>query len=156
MADVVAAYTLATPGGTIIFNNGTLGDATNKYWLTTVQGLDGPAIRAPVDLVPFGDGAILHTFRKGGRRPLFDGTLLIESNMSQSVCQLIRNQLAEALRLALNSIIAANGTLTWTPAGFALRTLTVRNEIPLDIRYEDDYRKATFSFGLISAAAEWS
>ena len=86
MADVSAAYTLTTSGGTITFNNGTLGDGSDKFWLTSVQGLDGPVIRAPVDLVPFGDGGIVHTFRKGPRRPVFDGMLLIESSRSQSLC----------------------------------------------------------------------
>ena len=155
MADIVTAYTLTTPGGTIIFNNGVMGDGTDKYWLQSVQGLDGPEIRAPVDPVPFGDGGIIHTFWKGPRRPILEGVFLIESSTFESDCQFIRNTLSEALRVALNSIISTNGTLAWTPDGFSARSLTVRNEVPLDVRYEQDYRLSSFTFGLISASSEW-
>lgn len=155
MPDIVTEYTLTTPGGTITFNDGTMGDGTDKYWLQTIQGLDGPQIRAPVDNVPFGHGGIIHGFWKGPRRPIFDGVFLIESSTSQSACQAIRNIMSEALRAALDSIIGANGTLAWTPVGFGARSLTVQNEVPLDVRYEQDYRLATFSFGLISEASDW-
>lgn len=154
MADITTSYVLTTPGPDITFNAGTLGDGTDKYWLTAVQGLDGPAIRAPVDLVPFGDGGIVHTFRKGPRRPLFDGVLLIESSRNQADCQELRNDLVVPLLQALESIIDASGTLAWTPIGQAAQTLTVYNEVPLDIRYTDNYAVSTFSFGLISEAAE--
>lgn len=155
MPDIVATYTLTTPGGTITMNSGTLGDGTDKYWLSSISGLDGVEIRAPVDPVPFGDGAIVHTFWRGPRRPVFEGALLIESSTSQSDCQPIRNTLSENLRVALDSIIQADGTLAWTPDGYSARSLTVRNEIPLQIEYTDDYRLSTFSFGLISAASSW-
>lgn len=155
MPDIVTSYTLATPGGTIIMNNGILGDGTDKYWLSTVGGLDGPEIRAPVDPVPFGDGGIVHAFWKGPRRPTFEGAFLIESSTNQSDCQAIRNVLSEALRVALASIIAADGTLSWTPVGFGARSLTVRNEGTLNVQYESDFRLSTFSFGLISESADW-
>jgi hypothetical protein len=155
MPDIVTGYSLSTPGGTINFNAGIMGDGTNKYWLQTIQGLDGVEIRAPVDNVPFGDGAIVHTFWKGPRRPLFEGVFLIESSTNQADCQPIRNIMSEALRVALDSIIAADGTLSWTPDGFGARSLTVRNEVPLDVRYEQDYRLSSFSFGLISEASDW-
>jgi hypothetical protein len=63
--------------------------------------------------------------------------------------------MSEALRVALDSIIAADGTLSWTPVGFGARSLTVRNEVPLNVTYEQDYRLSAFSFGLVSAAADW-
>src|SRR5688572_6606002 len=148
MADISTQYVLTTPGPDITFNAGTLNDGTDKYWLTSVQGLDGPAIRAPVDLVPFGDGGIVHTFRKGPRRATFDGMLLIESSTSQADCQELRNDLVEDLLDALASIIQASGTLAWTPVGQAAQTLVVYNEVPLDIRYTDNYTVSTFSFGL--------
>lgn len=154
MADLVVEYLLSTGGGNITFNDGLLGDGTNKYWLTDIQGLDGPAIRAPVDLVPFGDGGIVHTFRKGPRRVIFDGMLWIESTTNQGDCQLLRNGLAFNLQDALASIISTSGTLTWTPEGEAAKSLTVYNEVGLDIRYTDNYLVSTFSFGLVSAAAD--
>lgn len=119
MADVSTPYVLTTPGPDITFNAGALGDLTDKYWLTSIQGLDGPAIRAPVDLVPFGDGGIVHTFRKGPRHVVFDGMLLIESSTSQSLCQELRNDLVANLESALDSMLTAAGSLAWTPAGRA-------------------------------------
>lgn len=154
MADVSTTYTLTTPGPDIVFNSGSLGDGQDKYWLSSVQGLDGPVIRAPVDLKPFGDGGIVHTFRKGPRRPVFDGMLLIESSRSQAVCQELREDMAAALRAALDSIITTSGSLGWTPAGQAAKSLTVYNEVGYSITYSDNYAVANFNFGLVSEAAD--
>lgn len=154
MADLIVTYTLTTPGGTIVFNSGTLGDGTDKYWIQSIRGLDGPSIRAPVDPVPFGDGGIVHTFRKGPRRVVFDGILLLDPPNTAN-CQERRNNLGFALQDALASIIAASGTLAWNPTGsVGAKSLTVYNEIPLDIQYTDNFTVSTFSFGLISEAAD--
>lgn len=154
MADVSTEYALATGGGTVTFNDGTLGDGTDKFWLTAINGLDGPVIRAPVDLVPFGDGGIVHTFRKGPRRPVLDGMLLIESSTSQSMCQELRNDLVADLEAALNSILTTTGTLTWQPAGQSSRSLAVFYEVGLSVSYSDNYAVANFSFGLVSEASD--
>jgi len=154
VADVSTEYTLTTGGGTITFNDGTLGDLTDKYWLSSVNGLDGPVIRNPVDLVPFGDGGIVHTFRKGPRRVVFDGMLLIESSRSQALCQTLRNDLVTDLEAALNSILTTSGTLAWTPAGQTARSLAVFYEVGLSVNYSDNYAVANFSFGLVSEAAD--
>lgn len=154
MADIATTYTLTTPGPDITFNVGDLGDGTDKLWLTAIRGLDGPSIRAPVDPVPFGNGGLVHTFWKGPRRVQFDGMLLIEDPVD---CMERRNTMAAELMSALSSIIAADGTLAWafvTASGTNNETLTVRNEIPLEIAYSDNYTVSTFSFGLVSAAAD--
>ena len=52
MADLIVQYVLTTPGPDITFNTGDVGDGTDKYWITSIRGLDGPSIRAPVDPVP--------------------------------------------------------------------------------------------------------
>jgi hypothetical protein len=70
-------------------------------------------------------------------------------------CQERRNTLAFNLQDALASMIAASGTLTWTPTGGAGETLTVYNEIPLEITYTDNFLVSRFSFGLISEAANY-
>lgn len=154
MADLSCEYVLTTGGGNITFNDGVLGDGTDKYWLTSIQGLDGPLIRAPIDVVPFGDGGIIHTFWKGPRHPVFDGMLLIESSNNQADCMTLRNDLAAALSAALDSIIQTAGTLTWTPAGQAALSLSVFNEVGYSVTYSDNYAVANFSFGLVSAAAD--
>lgn len=153
MPDIIVPYTLTTPGPDITFNSGSLGDGIDKYWLTSIQGLDGPSIRAPVDPVPFGDGGLVYTFWKGPRRVVFDGLLWLDP-ISNSDCQTRRNVLATNLNQALASIIAADGTLAWTPTGEAAHSLTVRNEVPLAITYTDNYLTSAFSFGLVSAAAD--
>lgn len=154
MADLSTEYTLATGGGTITFNDGTLSDGVDKYWLTSINGLDGPVIRAPIDLVPFGDGGIIHTFRKGPRHVVFDGMLLILSSTSQADCQTLRNDLVADLEAALNSILTTAGTLTWTPAGQSALSLSVFYEVGLSVNYSDNYAVANFSFGLVSAASD--
>ena len=154
MADIIVTYTLTTGSGTIVMNQGTLGDGVDKFWLSSIRGLDGPAIRAPVDVVPFGDGGIVHTFRKGPRRVIFDGWLFLDpTNMVD--CQERRNDLAFALQDALASIITTAGSLVWNPTGsVGSKTLSVYNEVPLDIAYTDNSMLSTFSFGLVSAAAD--
>ena len=154
MADLIVEYLLTTPGPDITFNDGALGDGVDKYWIDAIQGLDGPAIRAPVDLVPFGDGGIVHTFRLGPRRVIFEGMLLLDPPTYED-CQLRRNTLAFNLQDALASMISASGTLTWTPTGGAGESLTVYNEIPLSITYTDNFLVSRFSFGLISESANY-
>jgi hypothetical protein len=153
VADLTVQYVLTTPGPDITFNTGTLFDGTDKYWIQSIIGLDGPSIRAPVDNVPFGDGGIIHTFWKGPRRVVIDGILLIESPED---CMERRNALSSQLHLALESIIAADGTLAWQPTGLSAVSLTVRNEVTLEVSYTDNFAVSTFSFGLISAAADAS
>lgn len=154
MADLIVVYTLATPGPDITFNSGPLGNGVDKYWIDAIQGLDGPAIRAPVDLVPFGDGGIVHTFRLGPRRVLIEGMLLLDPPTLVD-CQERRNDLAFDLQSALDSMISASGTLTWTPTGGSSESLTVYNEVPLQITYTDNFYVSRFSFGLISESANY-
>ena len=153
MADLTVVYSLATPAGTILFNNGTFGGGsiTNLYWISAIHGLDSPTIRAPVDDKPFGDGGLVHKFWKGPRRVGFDGNIIIQSNIVD--CRAALNVMESALTAALDSILQADGTLTWTPTGGSGKSLTVRYEVPLDIQPADDYKTRTFTFGLVSAAA---
>lgn len=155
MADVSTQYVLTTGGPTITFNDGVYGDGTDKFWLNSVQGLDGPVIRAPVDVVPFGDGGLIHTFWKGPRRIVLDGMLLIESSLNQVDCQLLRNALIADLSSALDSMLSpSSGTLTWTPAGQAMETISVFCEIGLNTPYSDNFMVQNFSFGLVSAESD--
>ncbi len=153
MADVATQYLLETAGGDITFNDGSLGDGTDKYWLSSVQGLRS-ALRTPFDLVPFGDGATAYTTRRGPILPIFDGMYLIESSRSEALCQLLRNDMAETLEAALDSILSPNtGTLTWTPEGQSELELEVSYWVTLDDPYSDNYMVQNFSFGLFSGAA---
>lgn len=154
MADVTTTYTLTTSGGTIVFNDGELGDGTDKYWLTTgPQGLRS-ALRTPFDVVPFGDGGTSYTTRRGPLLPIFDGIYLIESSKLQADCQELRNAMAEDLEAALDSILSpTTGTLSWTPIGGSAQSLAVSYWVTLDDPYGDNFATQSFTFGLYSNAA---
>lgn len=154
MADVSTAYVL-TGTGSVTFNAGDLGDGTDKYWIQKITGLDQAPIRNPFDLVPFGTGGTAHTFRKGPRHITIEGFLLIESSTSQTVCVELRNNLEVALINVLDSILATNGTLAWTPDGEAARSLGVRSEVAADFQDDFDFRVKTFNFGLFAGNPDW-
>jgi hypothetical protein len=158
MADLVTTYTYTTAGGTIVFNDGALGDGTDKYWIQDIDGLDGPIVRAPTDSRPFTDGDILHRFRKSGRRPVLSGVIIIESvPLNSSACQEALNVMEEDLREAVESNISTSATLAWTPAGYGARSLTVyhNGQPQLEIKPIENYHLRSFAFGLISSAADW-
>jgi hypothetical protein len=157
MADYSCQYTLATPGGTIVFNGGQLGGGSrdNLYWIANIHGLDGPTLRVPQDDVPFGHGGMVHRSWKGPRHPLFEGSIVIQSVPFGSPCQEEHNELEDALNAALDSILApTSGTLSWTPTGGSPHSLTVFYEITLDIEPENNYITRAFSFGLVSESAD--
>jgi hypothetical protein len=156
MADLITAYTYTTSGGTIIFNNGTLGDGTDKFWLHNVGGLDGPNVRAPIDHRPQADGSLLHRFWMAGREPVLEGVLIIETvPLQSSSCQTALNVMEAALRDAVESNVGASATLAWTPSGQAAASLTVYHHgIPrLDITPIENFHLRSFVFGLVSASA---
>ena len=158
MADLAATYTLTTPGGTIVFNQGDLRDGTDKYWVQNISGLDGTSVRAPIDNVPYGDGGITHDFWKGPRHVVFEGVLITESVGFPSfgdACIQLQNEMEEALIDALESILRADGTLTWTPLGLAARSLTVRHDVTLEFSAIENYALKQFTFGLVAADPNW-
>lgn len=160
MPDLASPYTLATPGGTILFNNSGIDlfnmvGGPDEYYISDIQGLDGPSIRAPVDNRPQTHGGLVHPFYKGPRRVTIEGSLMVRSTRVQNAMRLIRNDMEEALRVALESILQADGTLSWTvplTAGTDSRSLTVRNEIPVEFR---GIELKTFVFGLIAANPDY-
>lgn len=155
MADVGVQYTLSTPGGTIDFNDG----SEDQFYISEIQGLGGAPVRAPMDDVPFGDGGLLYNFWKGPRHILIDGVLLIQSVFWGDPVIVIRNDMEEDLRIALESISALEGdtgTLSWTPQGQSLRAMTVRCDLAVDFGHSDNYQLETFHFGLVSPNADWA
>ena len=58
--------------------------------------------------------------------------------------------------MALESIIQANGTLSWTLTGLGSRSLTVRHDVQLDYSPQENYAIMGFTFGLVSASADWA
>jgi hypothetical protein len=143
MAQHNAVYTLTTPGGTITFNSG-----TDKYWINEIDGLDGAPIRATIDNRPQSDGGLVHLFFLGPRHVTITGTLIIDSQATETGYVTQRNTMEVNLLTALNSILRADGTLAWTPTGGSGKTLIVRNDAPLQINGQ--WLK-TFVFGLVAA-----
>lgn len=158
MADVAAVYTLTANGGTISFNDGDLKDGTDKYWITSITGLDGNSIRAPIDNVPFGDGAILHSFWKGPRHIVFEGVFITESVGFPSfgdACLEAQNAMEDDLLACLESMLRADGTLSWTPHGGSARTLTVRHDVSCEFTEIENYALKQFTFGLVAGNPDW-
>ncbi len=141
MAEYSATFTLTTPGGTITLNSG----SSDEYYLDpdACDGLDQAPIRAPRDKAPRTHGGIVHSFYKDARPVTLAGVL---HNRTGTVAA--RNTMEDSLRTALDSILQANGTLTWTPTGGGARSLTVRCEIPLKT---SGYFLKRFIFGLVAA-----
>ena len=158
MADLSCTYTLTTPAATISLNAGDLRDGTDKYWVQNIQGLDGPPLRTPIDNRPQTDGGLVHPFFKGPRSIVFEGVLVTESAGWPSegdACITVQNEMEEDLVDALESIIAADGTLAWTPLGLSARSLTVRHSQMLEFMAIENYVLKQFVFGLVAANPNW-
>jgi hypothetical protein len=157
MADISALYTLVTPAGNILFNNGTLahGSTDDLYWLSDINGLDGAPLRAQIDNAPQAQGGIVHTIWRGARHVDMQGDIFIQSKPLGGACLPARNAMEEALREALESIQQIDGTLSWTPSGLTARSLTVRNDVPLDFSPANNYATMAFTFGLVAADPDW-
>lgn len=154
MADYSCIYELdCGVGGVIMFNNGDLfqGSVDDLYWIANIQGLDGPALRVPIDDVPFGDGGIVHRSWMGPRHPIFEGNFVVQS-VGLSQCQERFNEMEADLRDALDSILAPDfGVLTWTPTGSATTyALNVFYEVSLEVQPTENYRLRSFNFGLVT------
>ena len=156
MADIQTTHTYVTPGGTIVFNNGSLGDGTDKFWIHGLPGLDGPDVRAPIDDVPFGDGSLLHRFWLTGCKFAVEGVFIIETVPYNSTgCQAAINAMEAALKAAVKSNVAASGSWSFTPTGQGAISLTVFHpgQPKLDITPIENFATRSFTFGLISATA---
>lgn len=160
MADISVPYDLVTPVGTINFNDSgidqfNLVGGPDEYYITESTGLDGAPLRTPVDNRPQTHGGLVHPFFKGPRVITIEGAMFIRSTRIQNSVRIIRNDMEKALKDAVDSIIDADGTLSWTPeltSGPDPRTLTVRCNVPVEFR---GIELKTFVFGLIAAEPEW-
>lgn len=158
MADPGAVYTLTTPGGTIVFNNGDLRDGTDKYWIQIIHGLEGAPLRTPIDNAPQTHGGIVHNFFRAPRHVVIEGVFVTESVGFPSIgdaCVQAQNEMEDELLDALESIIDVDGTLAWTPLGLTARSLTVRQDVPLETTPAENYAIRNFTFGLVAGDPDW-
>lgn len=102
MAEVYIPYNLETPYGTMNFNLD--GDG---FKLTSVEGLDSPAIRSSMQPAPGRDGIVLFDSYRGARQPMLQGFIRVTSgNLAD------RLALEDQLRSYTNSILRQNGVLS--------------------------------------------
>lgn len=161
MADLACQYTLATPGGTVLFND--YGDdkfnayGPDEFYVTDIKGLDSAPWRTPTDNAPQTHGGLIHPRLKGPRLITFEGALMIRSTDIQNEIRVIRNDMEAELLTALDSIDDQAGTLSWTvpmTAGDDARSLSVYVHIP-DCEFNGIELK-TFVFGLIAGNPTWT
>ncbi len=145
MAEYSCPITLVTPGPDIAFNTST-GD---QYYLDPdrCSGLDQPAVRVTIDDKPQTAGAIVFPGFRGAMHIKLAGILLPATDTAAGRHTMEANFIA-----ALDSIFAADGTLQQTPSGAALRSLTVRLEVPF---VSSGYYRKYFEFGLVAAIPTW-
>ena len=86
---------------------------------------------------------------------MFEGVFLITSTLVMNTILTARNTMEEDLRVALESIYTATGTLAWTPLGESSRSLTVYCEVPMECGHDQNFLLRTFNFGLIAADPDW-
>ena len=147
MADVGVVYTLDA----ITFNSGIDPfDGTDKYYITEIRGLEAPALRTPTDAVPLGDGNLIHDYWYGATHIEIEGIILVGSTSIEDDIVVIRNNMTDALKAALNAILRADGTFAFTPQGGSPQSLTVRYEVGFQTTHTDSYHSLQFSFGLIA------
>lgn len=159
MADLSVQYDLVTPWGTISFNDSGIDKfmmyGPDEYYITDIQGLDGAPLRTPQDNRPQTDGGLIHPFLKGARHITVEGALMVRSTRIQNEMRTIRNDMEADLIAALDSIYAADGTLSWTvglSGGPDARSLTVNQEIPVTF---SGIELKTFTFGLVAGNPDW-
>ncbi len=152
MADVGVVYTLTTPGTDITFNQWTEPfTGRDQFYITEIRGLEAPSIRAPIDPVPLGDGNLIHPFYYGATHITIEGVIIAGSATTMNAEVVIRNSMTASLKSALNAILRADGSLTWTPQGGSGQTINgLRYEVPLSMPHTSDYRALEFSFGLVT------
>lgn len=156
MANLSTPYTIAG-SSTVILNNGTVGSGSTDdiYLVHAVHGLDGPTLRTPVDDVPYGHGGLVHKFWKGPRHVSFEGVILVQSWIAGSArCEDALDSMEYDLNLCLDSLIDNSGTLSWTSSVAGALSLTVNYEGGVDIQPIENFALRSFSFGLVSAAAD--
>lgn len=155
MADIACPYTLATPGGTVFFNDG----SDNQFYIQGISGLGTPPIRAPIDDVPYGNNSVGYDFWLGGRHIAIEGLFLCPGFLCGTPLVTQWNLMEDALNAALLSIASittATGTLTWTPTGGSARALVVRHDVSLECPPDQGFLVRNFTFGLFAADPIWT
>jgi hypothetical protein len=141
--EVSALATLTTPAGTINFNA-----AGDRFVFTKLDGLDGPELRVAIDNKSRQDGAVVHAIYAAAIHATCEGWVIVTNPAD-------RNDAELDLRNALQSIWQADGTFAVTQTGQGAKTLTVRNDAPLQTAIVSGTLHS-FTFGLVAANPVWA
>jgi hypothetical protein len=151
MAEYGAVASLATPYETIVFNDIT-SPAMYLHNPENCSGLDGDTVRATIEDKPQTHGGIVHPGKRGPRRIVLSGLIIVDQSLSawDQIAQ--RNGIERELQLALRSIQDEDGTYTWSQSGVGEYSLTVRNDIGLTVV---GGLLKTYNFGLVAADPDY-
>lgn len=145
---MTAYATLVVPEEVTVEFSGSGSD--DGYKITNMIGVDQAPIRATIDPLPMGDGGVIHPFLLGPRHITVEGVVLpAATNPTQAAAC---NELMDELIAALDAIVRADGTFTWSPTGVAARSLTVRCDVP--VAFSGSSVKK-FIFGLVAGNPTW-
>jgi hypothetical protein len=129
MAEWSSPATLVTPVVTLSFNAASGDTYVNDP--TKCNGLDGPPLRTEKENKSLTDGGNRRTTMKGARPITLGGILLVRSAVTEAGYATARTAMEDALMAALASIENVNGTYSWTPTGYPIRSVTVRYDSSL-------------------------
>lgn len=121
MSEFSIPHTLVTPAGNITFNPSGGGDG---LYLSEIVGLDGGAIRNPIDDIPQADGSYLHPFFRSGLKATYRGFVLATAGVStrRSMLDDLRGRTDRLLRPTVAERVSSTRML-FTPSGAAQRML---------------------------------
>lgn len=142
--------TITTLAGSSTF---TFNDATSDTGVmvpSRCSGMDGAPLRTNVEDKPGADGGLVFAPLLGPRLITLGGWFRVTSSGTESGYLSAQDTLIASLSSCLDSIRAADGTLTWVD-GTGTHTLTVRLNNPLECPPESggEFVKG-FIFGLVA------
>lgn len=147
----VGGFTLSDGSTTLTFNAATGDTYVNSP--DDCSGLDGAAVRAPIDDRPQTDGGIAHTFFKGPRHITLAGDLRVRSAGDEAGFLEARNDLEDDLVSLCESLMNTAGTLTVPRTGGSSKTLQVRCDI---LPTFAGRMQKTYVFGLVAVDPDFA
>lgn len=136
----------------------TLNAASGDTYLVDADlstGLVDDTVRSNVDDKAQTDGGIVHPAFLGPRHIVLAGMLYVTSASTDSGIVQARNTLAVNLKTVLQTILRADGTLSYTPSGGSSKSVTVRYDVGATFSRRQGIIYG-FAFGLVAANPVWA
>lgn len=126
----------------------------DEYFIKSIDGEDGIPVRAPIDMVPHGDGGIIHDFWDEPRHITVKGVITLDPALSGFDQIVQRNTMEDALIAACYAIRRSSTTWSRSRSGMGDQSLSVYCDMQPVFSDEGDGRN--FTFGLVAANPVWS